>query len=122
MGRQSRAKNAPPTGVAEQQLFKKLPTPRAGFFYGAKIHNVVGTNGTWLEGEEFAYPNGGQTRRCYADCEDGSRRVVWCGIPDTAFSIPGHVVIARKYIRGYVTSSDEGGFMFNAYKSQASAA
>ena len=93
------------------------PTPRTGHYYGSKIYAQDGQNGTWLEGEEFAYPNGGMTRRAYARCNDGQLRVVRCGIPDTYFSIPAYARIHGKRIKGYV-SSDDGTFTFNAYQNQ----
>jgi hypothetical protein len=91
-------------------MAKKTPTPRKGSYYGMAIHNTVAVNGTWLEGEEFAYPHGRETRRCYAEHE-GTRRVVLCGIPDTYFSIPAKVRIKGKVVRGYVTG-EENGFRF----------
>jgi Glycosyltransferase family 9 (heptosyltransferase) len=45
-------------------------------------------DGTWLEAESFAYPNGGFTRRAYASFPDGSKKVVKVSIPDTFFTIP----------------------------------
>lgn len=96
---------------------KPTPTPRNGHFYGMPIRNVDGANGTWLEGEEFAYPNGGMTRRAYVRCEDGQLRVVKCGIPDTYFSIPAYARIHGKRVKGFVTS-DENGFTFNTHKGQ----
>ncbi len=82
------------------------PKPRTGRY-------VNGANGTWLEGEEFAYPHGGMTRRAYVLLEDGQKRVVRCGIPDTWFSIPAYVRIQRKRIKGFITS-DETGFRFHS--------
>ena len=70
---------------------------------------------TWLEPEELCYPNGGMTRKAYAICEDGQKRIVTCGIPDTYFSIPAFRIIRGKRVKGYV-SSDETGFHFKAYK------
>lgn len=46
---------------------------------------------TWLEAEEFAYPNGGFTRRARVRMPDGRLRVVRCSLPDTFFSIPAKV-------------------------------
>ena len=93
---------------------KPTPTPRSGSYYGMTIHNVDAANGTWLEGEEFAYPHGGMTRRCYALCSDGIKRAVKCGIPDTYFSIPAYARIAGKRVKGYVCSDDDG-FHFREY-------
>ena len=94
---------------------KPTPTVRNGHYYGMRIVNSDGNNGTWLEGEEFAYPNGGMTRRCYAVCPDGQLRVVKCSIPDTYFSIPATARIQGKRVKGFITT-DENGFKFNVYK------
>jgi hypothetical protein len=62
------------------------PQPRHPRFFGPAI---MGESGTWLEPGEFCYPKGGTTRRAYAiSVSDGTRAVHWCGIPDTAFSVP----------------------------------
>lgn len=95
------------------------PKPRQGKYYGAEIVNVEGANGTWLEGEEFSYPGGAMDRRCYAVCEDGKKRVVNVGIPDTFFSIPGYSRPAGRYVRGFVSSDEEKGFLFHEYKPAA---
>lgn len=96
-------------------MTKQTPQPRSGFYYGRTITNVKGTYGTWLEGEEFAYPNGGMTRRCYARCEDGVMRVAWVGIPDTYFSIPGFIRVRGHRIKGFVSSNNVGEFTFKEY-------
>lgn len=67
---------------------------------------------TNLEPEERAYPNGGQTRRGEAICEDGKVRVVWAGIPDTYFTIPAHIRSGGKYVAGYLTSDSNGELHF----------
>lgn len=59
-------------------------------------------NGTFLAAEEHAYPRGGQTRPCRAECDDGKVRRVWAGIPDTFFSIPAHARIAGQYVAGFL--------------------
>jgi hypothetical protein len=69
---------------------------------------------TWLQAEEFAYPNGGQTRKGKALCADGQLRAVRAGIPDTFFSIPAHARIKGRYTAGYLTI-DEAGLKFTAY-------
>lgn len=94
---------------------KPTPKPRSGRYYGMPIHNVEGANDTWLEGEEFCYPNGGMTRRCFALCADGERRVVKCGIPDTYFSIPATARVHGKRVSGYVDSDETEGFRFHEY-------
>jgi hypothetical protein len=90
----------------------RQPKPRQGRYYGAPIHNIEREDGTWLEGEEFAYPNGGMTRRCYALWEDGQKRLVKCGIPDTFFSVPASGRRRGKTVPGFVTSNEQG-FRFN---------
>lgn len=72
-------------------------------------------NKTWLQAEEFAYPNGGQTRKGAAVFPDGKVRRVWAGIPDTFFSIPAHARIGRHYVAGFLTSND-GVWTFHANK------
>ena len=96
---------------------RRQPKPRHGRYWGQQIINQDHANGTWLEGEEFAYPNGGMTRRCYALWEDGAKRVVRCGIPDTFFSIPAYGQKQGKHITGFITS-DEQGFHFHQSKGQ----
>lgn len=65
--------------------------------------------GTWLQGESFAYPNGGQSRRGQAIYPDGTLRMVYAGIPDTYFSIPAHGRIAGHYVAGYLTTATASG-------------
>lgn len=72
---------------------------------------------TYLAPESHAYPNGGQTRRCKAICQDGRIRVVWAGIPDTYSTIPAHCRIDGKYARGYLYL-EEGELMFYRYSSK----
>jgi hypothetical protein len=86
----------------------KTPTPRPGSFMGMGIVNRSFPDGSWLEGEEFAYPNGGFTRRAYAWCEDGRYRVFKCSIADTFFSIPARGVIRGKRVKGFLTCTDNG--------------
>jgi hypothetical protein len=77
---------------------------------------------TFLQSEEFAYPNGGQTRKGTAIYPDGRIRRVWAGIPDTYFSIPAHGRIAGKYLGGFLTIDDShdspnyGEFLFHPFK------
>ncbi len=54
-------------------MAKKTPQPR---FCGRTAQTA--DDGTWLEPEEFCYPNGGMTRRAYATFPDGINRVVKC--------------------------------------------
>lgn len=74
---------------------------------------ALGQNDTWLEPEAYCYPSGAQLRRARCKMPDGSLRVVRCGIPDTFFSIPAHVTIKGKYVRGWVSSNDEQEFTFH---------
>lgn len=97
------------------------PRPRQGRYMGAEIVNVEGASGTWLEGEEFSYPRGGMDRRCYALCEDGKKRVVNVGIPDTFYSIPGYSRPAGKYVKGFVMQNDNHEFAFYAQQEQPAA-
>jgi hypothetical protein len=97
---------------------KKTPTPRDCHFYGTVVKGHVQKDGTWLEDEAFCYPNGGMTRRAYATCEDGKKRVIKCGIPDTFFSIPGYYKRDGKRVQGFLSSNDEGGLKFTEYKSE----
>jgi hypothetical protein len=100
----------------------KLPTPRDHRFYGMPVVHMMGGNGTWVEAEELAYPKGGLTRRAYVECQDGKRRVVRCGIPDTYTTIPAVAVISGKRTKGYVSHNRQDGsadgFTFTAYTNQ----
>lgn len=65
---------------------------------------TMGEGGTWLEAEEFCYPDGKMTRRCRArNARDNQLRIVRCGIPDTYFTIPA--------TGGYISVND-GEFVF----------
>lgn len=85
----------------------KTTGPRNGSFYGMKISNSLFDDGTWLEGEEFAYPDGGFTRRAFATCEDGQKRILRCSIPDTYFSIPARGKIKGVYVTGFLSNNSE---------------
>lgn len=87
----------------------KTPTPRISSFMGSRDAPVLGKDGTWLEAESFAYPNGAKKRRCRAkNVQTGELQVVHCGIPDMFFSIPCRG-------GGFITS-DDGVFVFNPPK------
>ena len=59
--------------------------------------------GTFLASEEDAYPNGAMKRKSKAICIfDGKLRTVYCGIPDTYFTIPAYCRIGKEYVKGYV--------------------
>ncbi len=94
----------------------KTPKPRIARFMGMVEEAHIAPDGTWLEAESMCYPSGAMLRRACAVCEDGSKRVVTCGMPDTYFSIPARARIKGKSVRGFVTSSDSGGYQFVAYK------
>lgn len=87
--------------------------PREGYYYGMRIHPLLCEGGTWIEGEEYAYPNGGMTRRARVVIgESGKLGIVKCGIPDTYFTIPAR---HRKLGKGYVHINDRGEAVFTAY-------
>ena len=68
---------------------------------------------TTLEPEERAYSKlGSQLRRGTAFYPDGKIRSVRAGIPDTAFSIPAHGRIGKKYVAGWLTR-DDGEWIFH---------
>jgi hypothetical protein len=87
---------------------KKIPVPHQGTYYGMTITNTEFPDGTWLEGEEFAYPAGGFTRRAWVNMPDLSRRVVRCSIPDTMFSIPARFKDGGFTTRGFLTTNENG--------------
>jgi hypothetical protein len=91
----------------------KILAPRKGSFMGMEISGSVYCDGTWLEDEAFAYPDGGFTRRVYALCADGKKRILKCSIPDTYFSIPARGRINGKYVRGYISTNGNGGVSFH---------
>jgi hypothetical protein len=63
-------------------------------------------DGSWLEAECFAYPEGEHfSRRAYVNFGD-QFRVVECGVPDTYFSIPARVRIKGARLKGFITVSD----------------
>lgn len=93
-------------------MASKKPEPRTGTYYGMPIGNSQGEDGTWLEGEEFAYPSGGFHRRAYCKLESGEMKIIHCSIPDTAWTIPAfYLGRNRKRVKGFLTS-DEQGFRF----------
>ncbi len=57
---------------------------------------------TYVQREEYAYPNGGQTRKGHALFPDGKTRRVWAGIPDTYFTIPAHARYNGFYVAGNI--------------------
>jgi len=93
----------------------KTPLPRQGSYLEMAIHSTTWPDGTWLEGEEFSYPSDGRCgRKALATCEDGKKRIISCGMADTFFSIPGHVKINGKRVKGFL-SSGEHGMKFTAF-------
>lgn len=97
---------------------QKTPMPRSSKFHGREEQPTCAQDGTWLEPESLCYPAGGMSRRAYAMCADGVKRLVTCGIPDTMFSIPGYYhTSGGGTIRGFVTSAGAG-FKFIEYNKQ----
>ena len=65
------------------------PEPRVSHFMGGGSRPWVSDSQmTWMESEDFCYPNGAMDRRARVFFPDGKRRVVRCGINDTWFSTP----------------------------------
>ena len=94
------------------------PQPRSHTYYGMPFRPVLASNDTWLEPESLCYSHGGKTRRAYALCPDGHKRIVWCGIPDTYFSIPAKSIrINGKLTRGYIGSHNDA-ITFNPFTNQ----
>jgi hypothetical protein len=85
----------------------KDPKPRDGRFMGMAIVNTVFPDGTWVEGEEFAYPDDTWTRQAWADCEDGKRRMIQCKTADSYFTIPARIV-SSPYVYGFLSIKGEG--------------
>lgn len=81
--------------------------PRSSNYMGMKDGPTLMEKDTWIEPESLCYPGGGMHRRARALCPDGKLRVVVCGLPDTAFSIPA---------RGGYLTLDERVVEFHPYK------
>ena len=73
---------------------------------------------TWIDPEEYAYPNGGFTRQGRVIIKRnqfnsslvlpyGELRAIRLSIPDTFFSIPARLRVKGRTIRGFVTCNDE---------------
>lgn len=86
----------------------RLDGPRKGSFHGMTIGGRHYPDGSWLEDEAFALPDGGFTRRAKARCEDGKLRVFRCSMPDTYFSIPARGKIGGKIVEGFLSGGEEG--------------
>ena len=96
----------------------KSTEPRNDSFMGQRILNRMMARGTWIEGEEFAYPEGGFTRRARAvlrknpnnpiELPYGELRTVRCSIPDTYFSIPARLRIKGRTVQGYLSIDTSG--------------
>lgn len=91
---------------------RKPPMPRKGSHFGMPIHNLEMSDGTWLEGEEFAYPKGGFTRRAYVRLTNGTKKVVACSIADTFFSLPTRCRVKGKYTKGFLSVNSENVLVF----------
>jgi hypothetical protein len=78
-------------------------------------------NGTWVQDEKYAYPNGGMTRKFRAITVNEHNVQAWAtgtaGIPDTFFSIPARIRKFGKTIRGFL-SLDNDTLIFTAYKGE----
>jgi hypothetical protein len=91
--------------------------PREANFYGMRESTEVNSDGTWLEPEALAYPNGGFTRRAKVflrqnECNPielpyGELRIVRCSIPDTYFSIPARLRYRGRTVKGYISQIDD---------------
>jgi hypothetical protein len=93
----------------------KRPIPRECSWHGVPTTHSY-KDGTWIEAEEFAY--GKFTRRAYAVCPDGKKRVVMVSIPDTMFSIPARMKIDGKTVKGFITTPEGESVLFTADKEQ----
>ena len=89
------------------------PKPRGGNYLGMPLTAIHAESDTWVEDEAITYPRGGMTRRCYAVCPDGKRRVVRCGPANTFFSLPAVCRLDGKLVKGIVVLS-EGKFTFTS--------
>lgn len=76
-----------------------------------RVHKYA--QGTYLEVEEAAYPNGRMARRGLAKWPDGKLRRVYAGLPDTFYSIRAFGYLKGKYVRGFLTVDDDGALIFN---------
>lgn len=87
------------------------------------MSNVSHSSGTWIEPEEYCYPNGGFHRRARVVVRQnphnpislpyGEYRIVRAGIPDTFFSIPARLRIKGKTVKGFLShDSSDGELMF----------
>ena len=85
---------------------KPPPIPRHDTYFGTRIINVDYPNGTWLEGEEYAYPNDTYTRRAWATCGDGQRRLCRCKCGDT--NIPARATINGQRVSGFLATDEQG--------------
>ena len=81
--------------------------------------------GTYVQAEEYAYPNGAMRRKARAlvtrnphnpiDLPYGQIRAAVAGIPDTFFTIPARMKYRGKNVCGYLTvqhDSPEGALQF----------
>ena len=68
--------------------------------------------GTYLQSEEAAYPNGRMARRGLAMWPDGKLRRVWAGLPDTFYSIPAFGYLRGRRVKGFLTLDEEGVLVF----------
>jgi hypothetical protein len=66
-------------------------------------YKIEGNKGTWLQSEEYAGVNGAMTRKGRVLCDDNTLKAVYCGLPDTFFSIPGYIRVNGKRVKGFVS-------------------
>jgi len=68
---------------------------------------------TWLEPEQFAYGGNRKGRKGVAICPDGVRRLVYAGVPDSAWTIPAKVLVGKVVVTGFLMiDPDSGAILF----------
>lgn len=101
---------------------RSAPLPRPCNFMGMESIATPLPDGTWIEPEEWAYPEDTYTRRAYAICPDGIKRVVKCKCADTFFSVPAIAKIGSKRVKGFLSSrtndDDSQSIIFTPYDKQ----
>ena len=76
-----------------------------------RIHRYA--QGTYLQSEEAAYPNGRMARRGLAKWPDGKLRRVWAGLPDTFYTVPAWGRVRGRRVKGYLAVTEDGVLIFN---------
>jgi hypothetical protein len=74
---------------------------RADFAHPASANGAIEWFSRWM---------GGPTLAKVSNCPtpDGPRTVYITGEPDTYFSVPAACYVGRRYVRGYVTGTEDG--------------